>query len=71
MLTKNRKQEKGVALIFALGILGLMTALALSFASISLTNRDAGKNKSEVQKNWLTASLTESPIFFIMKISRI
>lgn len=49
MLTKNRKQEKGVALIFALGILGLMTALALSFASISLTNRDAGKNKSEIR----------------------
>ena len=39
-----KSSEKGVALIFALGILGLMTVLALTFASLSMTNQQIAQN---------------------------
>ncbi len=39
MRNKKKNSEKGVALIFALGILGLMTVLALTFASTAMTNQ--------------------------------
>ena len=41
----NRKKSRGVAVIFTLGILGLLTVMALGFASTALLNRltnDAG-----------------------------
>lgn len=37
-------KEKGVALLFSLGILGLMTVLALTFASVSMTNKTIAEN---------------------------
>ena len=40
---KQKVTEKGVALLFSLGILGLMTVLALTFASVSMTNKDIAK----------------------------
>ncbi len=42
----TKRSEKGVALLFAMGILSLMTVLALSFASISLEQQAASKDIS-------------------------
>lgn len=41
---KRNQREKGVALLFSLGILGLMTVLALTFASVSMTSQQSAKN---------------------------
>lgn len=41
---KRNQREKGVALLFSLGILGLMTVLALTFASVSMTSQQTAKN---------------------------
>lgn len=41
---KQNQREKGVALLFSLGILGLMTVLALTFASVSMTSQQTAKN---------------------------
>ena len=46
MKTKNKFAERGVAILFSLGILGMMTVLALTFASISMTNQTIAKNTS-------------------------
>ena len=35
-MIKKKKSEKGIALLFAMGILSLMAVLALSLASISM-----------------------------------
>lgn len=40
---RKRSAEKGVALLFTLGILGLLTVLALSFAASSMLERKASK----------------------------
>ena len=42
----TKRSEKGVALLFAMGILSLMTVLALSFASISLEQQAASEDIS-------------------------
>lgn len=41
---KRNQREKGVALLFSLGILGLMTVLVLTFASVSMTSQQTAKN---------------------------
>lgn len=41
---KQNQREKGIALLFSLGILGLMTVLALTFASVSMTSQQTAKN---------------------------
>ncbi len=40
------KSQRGVALLFALGIVGMMAALAIAFSSISLTDKDVASNAS-------------------------
>ena len=47
--TIRRSKEKGVALLFSLGILGLMTVLALTFASVSMTNKTIAENNIHQQ----------------------
>ncbi len=42
----NRKKSRGVAVIFTLGILGLLTVMALGFASTALLNRKIADNTS-------------------------
>ena len=44
---KNKKNQRGVALIFALGILGLMVVLGLTFASLSFTEQKISRGASE------------------------
>ncbi len=44
-----RSKEKGVALLFSLGVLGLMTVLALTFASVSMTNKTIAENNIHQQ----------------------
>ena len=36
MMSRRKRREKGIALIFTLGILGLLTVLALGFASTDI-----------------------------------
>ena len=43
---KNHRREKGIALLFTLGILGLLTVLALSFASSAMLERKAAQYNS-------------------------
>ena len=43
---RNRKKSRGVAVIFTLGILGLLTVMALGFASTALLNRKIADNTS-------------------------
>ncbi|MBE6405180.1 MAG: hypothetical protein E7040_04075 [Lentisphaerae bacterium] len=43
----NKKKQRGVALIFALGILGLMVVLALTFASLSFSDQVISRGSSE------------------------
>jgi len=43
---KTQKKNRGVAVIFTLGILGLLTVLALGFASTALLNRKIADNTS-------------------------
>ncbi len=47
--TIRRSKEKGVALLFSLGILGLMTVLALTFSSVSMTNKTIAENNIHKQ----------------------
>ncbi|OQA85488.1 MAG: hypothetical protein BWY31_01889 [Lentisphaerae bacterium ADurb.Bin242] len=44
---KNKKQ-RGVALVFTLGILGLLTVVALGFASTALINRKVAENCANI-----------------------
>ena len=46
-LKNNKKKQRGVALIFALGILGLMVVLGLTFASLSFTEQAIARGSSE------------------------
>ncbi len=43
---KTARSEKGVALIFTLGILGLLIVLALGFASTAITERKSASNSN-------------------------
>lgn len=47
LFLKNKKAQRGVALIFTLGILGLMVVLALTFASLSFTDQNAARSSAE------------------------
>ena len=47
MKNRVRTSERGVAVLFSLGILGMMTVLALTFASISMTNQTIAKNATK------------------------
>lgn len=47
MKQQIKKRERGVAVLFSLGILGMMTVLALTFASISMTNQTIAKNATQ------------------------
>ena len=46
---KTRKKNRGVAVIFTLGILGLLTVMALGFASTALLNRKLADNTSSAE----------------------
>ena len=43
-VSKKIKKQRGVAVIFTLGILGLLTVMALGFASTALLNNSLSKN---------------------------
>ncbi|MBO4648612.1 MAG: hypothetical protein J5806_10705 [Lentisphaeria bacterium] len=43
---KSKRNSRGVAVVFTLGILGLLTVLALGFASTALLNRKIAENVS-------------------------
>jgi len=43
-VSKKNKKQRGVAVIFTLGILGLLTVMALGFASTALLNNSLSKN---------------------------
>lgn len=47
---RRKRREKGIALIFTLGILGLLTVLALGFASTAMLNSKISGNISHQQK---------------------
>ena len=47
--TKIQKKNRGVAVIFTLGILGLLTVMALGFASTALLNRKIADNTSSAE----------------------
>lgn len=44
-----KKNERGVALIFTLGILGLLTVMALGFASTAMMNRKISYNSTQIK----------------------
>ncbi|MBQ9772023.1 MAG: type II secretion system protein [Lentisphaeria bacterium] len=46
-LKNDKKKQRGVALIFALSILGLMVVLGLTFASLSFTEQTIARSGSE------------------------
>ena len=46
---KMQKKNRGVAVIFTLGILGLLTVMALGFASTALLNRKIADNTSSAE----------------------
>ena len=46
ILIRKKKNSRGVAVIFTLGILGLLTVMALGFASTALLNRKIAENTS-------------------------
>ena len=46
---RSRKKTRGVAVIFTLGILGLLTVMALGFASTALLNRKIADNTSSAE----------------------
>lgn len=50
MMSRRKRREKGIALIFTLGILGLLTVLALGFASTAMLNSKISGNISHQQK---------------------
>ena len=62
----GKTSEKGVALIFALGILGLMTVLALTFASLSMTNQQIAQNLTETASAKMLAESLPSRVCNIM-----
>ena len=47
---RRKRRERGIALIFTLGILGLLTVLALGFASTAMLNSKISGNISHQQK---------------------
>ena len=47
LFLKNKKSQRGVALIFSLGILGLMVVLGLTFASLSFMDQTASRSSTE------------------------
>lgn len=47
---RRKRRERGIALIFTLGILGLLTVLALGFASTAMLNNKISSNISHQQK---------------------
>ena len=46
-MMKKKKNQRGIALIFSLGILGLMVVLGLTFASLSFTDQTAARSSTE------------------------
>lgn len=50
-----RKNEKGIALLFTLGILSVLLVLALAFATTSITERKAAANNAELTSARLLA----------------
>ena len=49
MRVRKATSERGVALIFTLGILGLLTVMALGFASTAMLNRKIADNNANIQ----------------------
>lgn len=65
---KWKKSEKGIALLFSLGILGLMTVLALTFASVSMTNKDIAKlNTDKTYAKTLARSIVDRVCYIAEK----
>lgn len=65
---KQKVTEKGVALLFSLGILGLMTVLALTFASVSMTNKDIAKlNTDKAYAKTLARSILDRVCYIAEK----
>ncbi|MBR4663620.1 MAG: hypothetical protein IKO93_07080, partial [Lentisphaeria bacterium] len=56
-VSKKNKKQRGVAVIFTLGILGLLTVMALGFASTALLNNSLSKN---VMNNAYARSLAKT-----------
>lgn len=52
---RKRKNEKGIAVIFVLGILGLLTVIGLGFASTALLDNTIAKNNVNNEKARLMA----------------
>lgn len=63
---KRNHREKGVALLFSLGILGLMTVLALTFASVSMTSQQIAKNATQKASARFLASSIPTHIAALM-----
>ena len=65
---RQKVTEKGVALLFSLGILGLMTVLALTFASVSMTSRDVAKlNTDKAYAKTLARSIIDRVCYIAEK----
>lgn len=69
-MKRDRQKERGVAILFALGILGMMTVLALTFASISMTNQTIAHNSMEqYSAKVLSESIAQRIRFMLAKIT--
>jgi Flp pilus assembly protein TadG len=55
MNLRTRKDEKGIALLFTLGMLAVLLVIALAFATTSITERKAAANNAEVTSARLLA----------------
>ena len=65
--TKNHKKQRGVAVIFTLGILGLLTVIALGFASTALLNNSLSKNvMNDAYARGLAKNLALTQVMYVI-----
>lgn len=64
----KHKKQRGVALVFTLGILGLLTVVALGFASTALINRKVAENCGNISyAQTIARSIALSKVMFALR----
>ena len=66
-ILRKRRREKGIAVVFVLGILGLLTVIGLGFASTALLDNKISSNNTNVGKARLLARSAYMRAYLLMR----
>ena len=66
-ILRKRRREKGIAVVFVLGILGLLTVIGLGFASTALLDNKISSNNTNTGKARLLARSAYMRAFLLMR----